>query len=143
MMNVHSEPRRFRANAGSQGLWIALLPDYNDLEVGVHVHQRRISWYERALLWIPTSWRWSLTQRYQLRLSAPANVRDICPRPNMLHRFRRVFPWMFSRPMRSCHYQGMQPVRAQRCRVNYYLRVYLQICMACLCPHRRANRHPS
>ena len=67
--------RRFHLPRTSQGAWVALYPDYDDLETGVHVYQRKTGWWDAALLRLPESVRWFLTQRYQLRVSWPANVR--------------------------------------------------------------------
>lgn len=74
-MHVSTKPRRLALSPSSiKPQWLALYPSYYDLETGVYEYQRRVSWLESALLQLPASLRWALTQRYQLRLSTPANV---------------------------------------------------------------------
>ncbi|WFC95732.1 hypothetical protein MBRA1_002386 [Malassezia brasiliensis] len=73
-MSPSPTPRRFHLPRTSHGAWVALYPDYDDIETGVHVYQRKTGWWDAALLRLPASVRWFLTQRYQLRISWPANV---------------------------------------------------------------------
>lgn len=74
-MHPSPTPRRFQIAPGSEGAWVALYTDYDDFETAVHVYKRKTDALGTLLLRLPTSVRWFLTQRYQLRVSSPANVR--------------------------------------------------------------------
>ncbi|WFD04720.1 hypothetical protein MVES1_000044 [Malassezia vespertilionis] len=73
-MSPAPTPKRFMITPGTTGAWVALFPDYNDFEQAVHKYELKITWLQTLLLQIPDRMRWMLTQRYQLRLSWPANI---------------------------------------------------------------------
>lgn len=105
-MSPSPTPRRFHLPRTSHGAWVALYPDYDDLETGVHVYQRKTGWWDAALLRLPASVRWFLTQRYQLRVSWPANVRPP-------HSYMQV-PATFTIDVHTSDMLGGEPAPAPR-----------------------------
>lgn len=91
-MHPSAAPRRFSITPESSGAWVALHPDYNDIETGVTDYQLKTNWADTLLLQLPASLRWALTQRYQLRISWPANVRTCANAAPSRIPHRRVSP---------------------------------------------------